>query len=104
MTIATTNAKLRHNEYYGQQSILDELYEQSLKGTKFKKLHEKIIAEGNILLAYYSVPFVKTKIISFLVNQIFTIKISVKPLFFLNKLLLASGSHVFDAAVRYCIH
>ena len=27
MATTTANTKLRHNEYYGQQSILDELYE-----------------------------------------------------------------------------
>lgn len=55
MATATKNAKLRHNEYYGQQSILDELYEQSLKGAKFDKLYEKIIDESNILLAYRNI-------------------------------------------------
>lgn len=52
MATATKNAKLRHNEYYGEQSNLDELYQQSLEGAKFKKLYEKIISESNILLAY----------------------------------------------------
>ncbi len=55
MATATKNTKLRHNEYYGQQSILDELYEQSLKGAKFDKLYDKIIDEGNILLAYRNI-------------------------------------------------
>jgi len=55
MTTATTNATLRHNEYYGQQSTLDELYQRSLKGEKFKKLYEKIIAENNVLLAYRNI-------------------------------------------------
>ena len=55
MTTKTKNAKLRHNEYYGQQSTLDELYEKSLNDVKFKKLYEKIIEEGNILLAYRNI-------------------------------------------------
>jgi len=55
MATATPNTKLRHNEYYGQQSILDELYEQSLKEVKFEKLYEKIIDENNILLAYRNI-------------------------------------------------
>jgi RNA-directed DNA polymerase len=55
MAITTTNTELRHNEYYGQQSTLDELYEQSLKGAKFRKLYEKIITENNILLAYRNI-------------------------------------------------
>ncbi|EGW37021.1 reverse transcriptase family protein [Desulfosporosinus sp. OT] len=56
-TIATTtvNTKLRHNEYYGQQNVFDELYESSLRGAKFKKLYEKIIQESNILLAYRNI-------------------------------------------------
>jgi RNA-directed DNA polymerase len=55
MTTATKNAKLRHNEYYGQQSILDELYEQSLKGAKFEKLYGRIVEANNILLAYRNI-------------------------------------------------
>ncbi|GAB6155465.1 hypothetical protein JCM17380_42160 [Desulfosporosinus burensis] len=35
MVSTAANAKLRHNEYYGQQSTLDELYERSLKRAKF---------------------------------------------------------------------
>ena len=55
MATATKNAKLRHNEYYGQQNTLDELHEKSLKGAKFTKLYEKIIDETNILLAYRNI-------------------------------------------------
>ena len=55
MTTKAKNTKLRHNEYYGQQSTLDELYEKSLNDVKFKKLYEKIIEEGNILLAYRNI-------------------------------------------------
>jgi len=55
MATTTANTKLRHNEYYGQQSILDELYERSLKGAKFNKLYEKIVEENNILLAYRNI-------------------------------------------------
>jgi retron-type reverse transcriptase len=55
MATKTMNTKLRHNEYYGQQSTLDELYERSLNGAKFNKLYEKIIGEGNILLAYRNI-------------------------------------------------
>ena len=55
MATTTANAKLRHNEYYGQQSTLDELYERSLKGAKFNKLYEKIVEENNILLAYRNI-------------------------------------------------
>ena len=55
MATTTTNAKLRHNEYYGQQSTFDELYERSLNGTKFNKLYGKIVEENNILLAYRNI-------------------------------------------------
>jgi RNA-directed DNA polymerase len=55
MATTTANTKLRHNEYYGQQSILDELYERSLKGAKFNKLYGKIVEENNILLAYRNI-------------------------------------------------
>jgi group II intron reverse transcriptase/maturase len=55
MATTTANAKLRHNEYYGQQSTLDELYERSLNGAKFNKLYEKIVEENNILLAYRNI-------------------------------------------------
>ena len=55
MATTTANAKLRHNEYYGQQSTLDELYERSLNGANFNKLYEKIIEESNILLAYRNI-------------------------------------------------
>src|SRR5665648_762881 len=55
MATTTPNAKLRHNEYYGQQSTLDELYERSLHGAKFNKLYEKIVEENNILLAYRNI-------------------------------------------------
>lgn len=55
MTAITKNASLRHNEYYGQQKQLDELYQQSLIDKKFKNLYEKIIDEKNILLAYRNI-------------------------------------------------
>jgi len=56
-SMATTakNKKLRHNEYYGQQNTLDELYTQSLNSANFKKLYERIISESNILLAYRNI-------------------------------------------------
>lgn len=55
MATKTMNTKLRHNEYYGQQSTLDELYKRSLNGAKFNKLYGKIVEEGNILLAYRNI-------------------------------------------------
>jgi len=55
MVTTTTNAKLRHNEYYGQQSTFDELYERSLNGASFNKLYGKIVEENNILLAYRNI-------------------------------------------------
>ena len=55
MATITANTKLRHNEYYGQQSTQDELYERSLNSAKFNKLYDKIVEEGNILLAYRNI-------------------------------------------------
>lgn len=46
---------LRNNEYYNFQPILDELYDLSKKGSKFKKLMELITDERNILLAYRNI-------------------------------------------------
>ena len=55
MATTAKNKKLRHNEYYGQQNTLDELYTQSLNSANFKKLYERIISESNILLAYRNI-------------------------------------------------
>lgn len=55
MVTATKNAKLRHNEYYSQQSTFDEMYEESLKNVNFEKLYEKIIDKNNIFLAYCNI-------------------------------------------------
>ena len=44
--------KLRNNEYYDMQAVLDSLYEQSLKNYNFKGLLEIMSSEENILLAY----------------------------------------------------
>ena len=55
MATTTANAKLRHNEYYGRQSTLDELYARSLNGAKFNRLFDIIVEESNILLAYRNI-------------------------------------------------
>ena len=55
MTTGNMNSKLRHNEYYGQQNILDELYARSLRNQKFTRLYEKVIEENNVLLAYRNI-------------------------------------------------
>jgi len=55
MATNTANAKLRYNEYYGQQNTFDELYERSLNGANFNKLYGKIVEENNILLAYRNI-------------------------------------------------
>lgn len=46
---------LRNNEYYGQQEILDDLYNKSSKGRYFDKLYELIISEDNIMKAYRTI-------------------------------------------------
>ncbi|MCW0822630.1 reverse transcriptase domain-containing protein, partial [Clostridioides difficile] len=47
--------KLRYNEYYNLQNTFDNLYKQSLEGSKFTKLFNLISSEENILLAYRNV-------------------------------------------------
>lgn len=47
--------KLRHNEYYDTQSMLDDLYVKSSNGYKFKNLVELITSEQNIMLAYRNI-------------------------------------------------
>ena len=42
---------LRHNEYYGMQNTFDELYSESIKGSKFHNLMDIVLEENNILLA-----------------------------------------------------
>ena len=46
---------LRHNEYYDMQSTFDELYNESIKGSIFLNLMDKILEEDNILLAYRNI-------------------------------------------------
>jgi len=46
---------LRHAEYYGMQSVFDELYKSSSKGEIFTNLMDKIMQKENILLAYRNI-------------------------------------------------
>ena len=46
---------LRYNEYYNMQETFDELYNKSIKGSKFDKLMDLVIDENNILLAYRNI-------------------------------------------------
>lgn len=56
MTTTTRKKQtLRNNEYYDMQSIFDELYSLSSKGSKFTKLLEIINSERNIRLAYRNI-------------------------------------------------
>lgn len=43
---------LRYNEYYNMQHIFDNLYRQSLIGSKFTNLYNIITSDENIMLAY----------------------------------------------------
>ena len=45
----------RHNEYYDIQSTFDELYNESIKGSLFHNLMDKILEEDNILFAYHNI-------------------------------------------------
>jgi group II intron reverse transcriptase/maturase len=47
--------KLRNNEYYSTQSILDDLYQKSMNQYKFKNLMDLIMDEQNIELAYRNI-------------------------------------------------
>lgn len=47
--------KLRYEEYYNQQPLLDGLYARSKDGKKFTNLIPLITSEANILLAYRSI-------------------------------------------------
>lgn len=47
--------KLRYNEYYDIQGIMDDLYNKSKKQIPFKNLMEIILDERNIALAYRSI-------------------------------------------------
>ena len=47
--------KLRNNEYYDIQEMLDTLYEQSKEGKTFHKLVEIITRRENIELAYRNI-------------------------------------------------
>lgn len=46
---------LRHAEYYGMQSVFDELYRRSLDGDIFTDLMDLILSRDNILLAYRNI-------------------------------------------------
>ncbi|PEA53699.1 group II intron reverse transcriptase/maturase [Bacillus pseudomycoides] len=47
--------KLRHNEYYGIQPVLDDLYQKATKRNSFKNLMPIIISDENILLAFRNI-------------------------------------------------
>ncbi|GMR69007.1 hypothetical protein BAC7755_56780 [Bacillus sp. MN7755] len=47
--------KLRHNEYYGIQTVLDGLYQKATKGNSFNKLMPTITSDENILLAFRNI-------------------------------------------------
>ena len=49
------NSKLRHNEYYDMQEVLDSLYSKSVKGEIFTDLMQYITDENNIKLAYRNI-------------------------------------------------
>ena len=46
---------LRHNEYYGMQSTIDNLYQASANGEVFTDLMSVILQRENILLAYRNI-------------------------------------------------
>lgn len=54
-TDLNSKKKLRHNEYYGVQELLDNLYSQSQEGEKFYNLIELMATKENIRLAYRNI-------------------------------------------------
>ncbi|MCM1055193.1 MAG: group II intron reverse transcriptase/maturase [Bacteroides sp.] len=46
---------LRHNEYYDMQNQFDELYDESIRNSKFENLMDIVLSENNILLAYRNI-------------------------------------------------
>ena len=46
---------LRHTEYYGLQSVFDELYARSQNGEVFTDLMSTVLNRENILLAYRNI-------------------------------------------------
>ena len=46
---------LRHNEYYGMQSTIDNLYQASANGEVFTDLMSVILQRENIMLAYRNI-------------------------------------------------
>lgn len=48
-------SQLRHNEYYGQQKVFDDLYDRSRKKEVFTKLMDIVLSKENILLAYRNI-------------------------------------------------
>ena len=46
---------IRHSEYYGMQSVFDELYAKSKNGENFEDLMQIIVSRENILLAYRNI-------------------------------------------------
>lgn len=47
--------KLRNNEYYNMQGILDKLYDRSKNGYNFYKLYDLVFSDVNICLAYRNI-------------------------------------------------
>lgn len=52
---ALKDKKLRNNEYYGVQSIYDDLYQRGFKNQKFHSLMKLIMSKENLLLAYRNI-------------------------------------------------
>ena len=47
--------KLRYNEYYDTQKMVDDLYAKSTRGENFYKLYEMITNEDNIKQAFRTI-------------------------------------------------
>jgi len=55
MALKRYKKKLRYNEYYDMQKIIDELYRKSKENYNFYNLYDLIISDENLLLAYRTI-------------------------------------------------
>lgn len=77
---------LRHNEYYGMQNTIDNLYQASLNGEVFTDLMSVILQRENILLAYRNIKKIReVKQVAQTISQSRTLE-DVPPMRLLKKL------------------
>ncbi len=55
MALKRYKKKLRYNEYYDMQKIIDELYRKSKENYNFYNLYDVVVSDENLLLAYRTI-------------------------------------------------